>query len=57
MFCCKRFNDIHITNFVVNYQELENVNILDIINIEDISENDDMARQYKIIYAHGNAIN
>ena len=69
IFCCKRFKDIHIPTFVLNYEILTRVNkyvnILAIFSLK-ISvmmmiwlgsiRDDDMARQYKRMCAQSNAL-
>ena len=57
IFCCKKFKDIHMPNVVLNDETLTRVNeckYLGHVLTEDLSDDDDMARQFKIIYAHEN---
>ena len=59
IFCCKRFKDIHIPNVVLNGETLPRVNkckYLGHIITEDLSGNNDMSRQYKIISAQDSAL-
>ena len=59
-FCSKRVNsNIHIPNFVLNGETLLRVSkckYLGHIITEDLSDNDDLSRQYKILYTQGNAL-
>ena len=59
IFCCKTFKDIHMPNFVLNEEILTRVNkckYLGQVLTEDLSNDDDMARQYNRIYAQSNAL-
>ena len=59
IFSCKKFKDTHIPNFLLNGETLPRVSkykYLGHIITEDLCDNDDMSRQYKIIYAQGNAL-
>ena len=59
IFYCKMFKDIHIPNFVLNGETLPWVSkykYLGHIITEDLCHSDDISRQYKIIYAQGNAL-
>ena len=59
IFCRKRFKDIHIPNFVLNGETLPRLSKCKYIGhiiIENLSDNDDISRQYKIIYDEGNAL-
>ena len=59
-FCCKRVNsNIHIPNFVLNDETISRVSkhkYLKHVITGDFSDNDDMSRQYKIIYNQSNAL-
>ena len=49
IFCCKKFKDIHMPNFMLNDKILTRVNkckYLGHVLTEDFSDDDDMARQY-----------
>ena len=59
IFSCKKFKDIHIPNFLLNGETLPRVSkykYLEHIITEDLCDNDDISRQYKKIYAQGNAL-
>ena len=59
IFSCKTFKDIHIPNFLLNDETLQRVNKYKYIGhiiTEDLCDNYDMSRQYKIIYARCNAL-
>ena len=50
IFCCKKFKDIHTPNFILNDEILTRVNkckYLGHVLTEVLSDDDDMARQYK----------
>ena len=51
IFCCKTFKDIHVPNFELNDNILPRVN-----QCKYLGHNNDIARQYKIIYAQGKAL-
>ena len=57
IFCCKIFKDINIPNCMLNSETLPRVSKCIYLDhfITDLSDNDDMSRQYKRIYAQGNA--
>ena len=58
VFCSKRFKDIHISNFMLNCEILPRVSkckYLGHIITEDLSDNNNIFRQYMIIYAQSNA--
>ena len=55
----QKCKDIHMPNFVLNDEILTRVNKCKYIGhalTEVLSDDDDMARQYKRIYAQGNAL-
>ena len=59
IFCCKKFKDIHVPSFELNDNILPRVNqckYLGHVITDDLKDDNDIARQYKIIYAHGNAL-
>ena len=59
IFSCKQLKDIHIPNCLLNGETLRRVSkykYLGHIIIEDLCDNDDITRQYKTIYAQGNAL-
>ena len=59
IFCCKKFKDIHIPSFELNDNILPRVNqckYLGHVITDDLKDDSDIARQYKIIYAQGNAL-
>ena len=59
IFCCNKMKDIHIPNFLLNNVLLTRVtkyNYLGHCISDDLSDDDDMARQYRQIYAQGNAL-
>ena len=59
IFSCKKLKDIHIPNFLLNGETLPRVSkytYLGHIITEDLCDNDDTSRQYKRIYAQGNAL-
>ena len=59
IFSCKKFKDIHIPNVLLNGETLPRVSkykYLRHIITEDLCDNDDISRQYKRIYAQGNAL-
>ena len=61
IFCCKKFKYIHVPSFELN----DNIYILPRVNqckylghviTDDLKDDNDIARQYKRIYAQGNAL-
>ena len=59
IFCCKKFKDIHVPSFELNDNILPIVNqckYLGHVITDDLKDDNDIARQYKIIYAQGNAL-
>ena len=59
IFCCKKFKDIHVPSFELNDNILPRVNqckYLGHVITDDLKEDNDITRQYKRIYAHGNAL-
>ena len=59
IFCCKKFKDIHIPSFELNDNILPRVNqckYLGHVITDDLKDDSDIARQYKRIYAQGNAL-
>ena len=59
IFSCKKFKDIHIPNLLLNGETLPRVSkykYLGHIITEDLCDNDYISRQYKRIYAQGNAL-
>ena len=59
IFSCKKLKDIHIPNFLLNGETLPRVSMykyLGHIITEDLCDNDDISRQYKIIYAQVNSL-
>ena len=59
IFCCKKVKDIHVPRFELNDNILPRVNqckyLGHVIN-DDLRDDNDIARQYKRIYAQGNAL-
>ena len=58
IFCCKEFTDIHVPSFELNDNNiiLPRVNqckYLGHVITDDLKDDNDIARQYKIIYAQG----
>ena len=59
IFCCKKFKGIHVPSFELNDNILPGVNqckYLGHVITDDLKDDNDIARQYKIIYAQGNAL-
>ena len=61
IFCCNKMKDIHIQvpNFLLNNVLLTRVTKYKYLGhciSDDLSDDDDMARQYRQIYAQGNAL-
>ena len=59
IFCCNKMKDIHIPNFLLNNVLLTRVTKYKYLGhciSDDLSDDDDMARQYRQIYAQGNAL-
>ena len=59
IFCCTKLKDIHIPNCVLNNEPLPRVDECKYLGgfiSEDLRDDDDMSRQYKIIYFQGNAL-
>ena len=59
IFCCKTFKDIHVPCFELNDNILPRVNQCKYIGhviTDDLKDGNDIARQYKRIYAQGNAL-
>ena len=59
IFCCKKFKDIHVPSFELNDNILPRVNqckYLGHVITDDLKDDNDIARQYKRIYAQGNAL-
>ena len=59
IFCCKKFKDIHVPSFELNDNILPRVNhckYLGHVTTDDLKDDNDIARQYKRIYAQGNAL-
>ena len=59
IFSCKKLKDIHIPKFLLNGETLPRVSMykyLGHIITEDLCDNDDISRQYKIIYAQVNSL-
>ena len=57
--CCNTMKDIHIPNFLLNNVLLTRVTKYKYLGhciSDDLSDDDDMARQYRQIYAQGNAL-
>ena len=54
----KKFKNIHIPNFLLNGETLPRVSKYKYLGhiITDLCDNDDISRQYKRIYAQGNAL-
>ena len=59
IFCCKKFKDIHVPSFELNDNILPRVNQCTYrghVITDDLKNDNDIARQYKIMYAQGNAL-
>ena len=59
IFCCNKMKDIHIPNFLLNNVLLTRVTKYKYLGhciSDDLSDDDDMARQYRQSYAQGNAL-
>ena len=59
IFCCKKFKDIHVPSFELNDNILPRViqcTYLGHVITDDLNDDNDIARQYMIIYAQGNAL-
>ena len=59
IFCCNEMTDIHITNFVFNNVLLTRLSTCKCLGhrlSDDLSHDDEMARQYRQGYAQGNAL-
>ena len=59
IFCCKKFKDIHVPSFELNDNILPRVNQckdLGHVITDYLKDDNDIARQYKRIYAQGNAL-
>ena len=59
IFCCKKFKDIHVPSSELNDSILPRVNqckYLGHVITDDLKDDNDIARQYKRIYAQGNAL-
>ena len=59
IFCCKKFKDIHVPSFELNDNILPRViqcTYLGHVITDDLKDDNDIARQYMIIYAQGNAL-
>ena len=59
IFCCNKMKDIHIPNFLLNNVLLTSVTKYKYLGhciSDDLSDDDDMARQYRQIYAQGSAL-
>ena len=53
IFCCKQFNDIHVPSFELYDNILPTVNqckYLGHVITDDLNDDNDIARQYKILY-------
>ena len=59
IFCCKKYKDIHVPSFELSGNILPRVNqckYLGHVITDDLKDDNDIARQYKRIYAQGNAL-
>ena len=59
IFCCKKFKDIQVPSFELNDNILPRVNqfkYLGHVITDDLKDDNDITRQYKRIYAQGNAL-
>ena len=59
IFCCKKFKDIPVPSFELNDNILPRVNqckYIGYVITDDLKDDNDIARQYKRIYAQGNAL-
>ena len=55
LFSCQKLNDMHIPNFETLPRVSKYKYLVHVIT-DDICDNDDLSRQYKRIYAQGNAL-
>ena len=56
LFCCKKFKDIHVPRFELILPRINQCKYLGYVITDDLKDDNDIARQYNIIYAKGNAL-